>query len=208
MDSRADRDVDPDAPICIGMDYNANINWIVAGQPRNDQLLVLKSFYTKYERKIPALVQDFCAYYFHHRKKTIIYYYDTTALGSNFAVNEQDFHWNVVNEFNRNGWEVIDVYIGQPMRHDEKYLLINNGFAGGSVDGRKKEYVKAIQTAGVERGRNGFRKNKSGEKLAENEENLLEHRTDGTDAFDTLYIGCEKFPQDYTTSVISLTGIG
>ena len=23
----------------------------------------------------------------------------------------------------------------------------------------------------------------------------MEHRTDGTDAFDTLYIGCEKFPQ-------------
>ena len=34
-----------------------------------------------------------------------------------------------------------------------------------------------------------------GEKLAESEEDLLEHRTDGTDAFDTLYIGCEKFPQ-------------
>ena len=47
----------------------------------------------------------------------------------------------------------------------------------------------------VERGRNGFRKNKSGEKDDESEENLLEHRTDGTDAFDTLYIGCEKFPQ-------------
>lgn len=24
---------------------------------------------------------------------------------------------------------------------------------------------------------------------------LLEHRTDGTNAFDTLYIECEKFPQ-------------
>ena len=24
---------------------------------------------------------------------------------------------------------------------------------------------------------------------------LLEHHTDGTDAFKTLYIGCEKFPQ-------------
>lgn len=35
---------------------------------------------------------------------------------------------------------------------------------------------------------------KGGEKLAESEEDLLEHRTDGTDAFDTLYIGCEKFP--------------
>ena len=35
---------------------------------------------------------------------------------------------------------------------------------------------------------------KGGEKLDETEENLLEHRTDGTDAFDTLYIGTEKFP--------------
>ena len=26
----ADSDVNKDAPICIGMDYNANINWIVA----------------------------------------------------------------------------------------------------------------------------------------------------------------------------------
>lgn len=31
-------------------------------------------------------------------------------------------------------------------------------------------------------------------KLAESEEDLLEHRTDDTDAFGTLYIGCEKFP--------------
>lgn len=32
------------------------------------------------------------------------------------------------------------------------------------------------------------RKDKSGEKIAESEEDLHEHRTDGTDAFDTLYI--------------------
>ena len=37
--------------------------------------------------------------------------------------------------------------------------------------------------------------NKSTEKNPESEEDLLQHRTDGTDAFDTLYIGCEKFPQ-------------
>ena len=56
------------------------------------------------------------------------------------------------------------------------------------------DFILAIQAAGVSRGRNGFRKDKGGEKLAESEEDLLEHRTDGTDAFDTLYIGCEKFP--------------
>ncbi len=73
----------------------------------------------------------------------VIYYYDATALGSNYAVNDQDFHWAVVHEFERNG----------------------------------------------------FRKNKSMEKQPESEEDLLEHRTDGTDAFETLYIGCDKFPQ-------------
>ena len=47
---------------------------------------------------------------------------------------------------------------------------------------------------------------KGGEKLAESEEDLLEHRTDGTDAFDTLYIGCEKFPYHDTFS-LSMSGV-
>lgn len=116
IDSRADSDVDPDAPICIGMDYNANINWIVAGQPKQRRLNVIKSFYVKFERKIPALVEDFCAYYAKHRNKTVIFYYDATALGSNYAVNEQDFRWVVVHEFERRGWQVEAVYIGNPMQ--------------------------------------------------------------------------------------------
>ena len=200
LDARADKDVDPDAPICIGMDYNANINWIVAGQPRDRRLNIIKSFYVKFERKIPALVQDFCRYYAEHRNKTVVYYFDATALGSNYAVNEQDFRWVVVHEFERQGWRCEAVYLGNPMRHDEKYLLINQGFAGKQRlmpffnRSNNEDLVLAIQSAGVSHGRNGFRKDKSGEKLAESEEDLLEHRTDGSDAFDTLYIGCEKFP--------------
>ncbi len=198
--SLCDSDVDPNAPICIGMDYNANINWIVAGQPRNRRLNVIKSFYVKFERKIPALVEDFCRYYANHANKTVVFYYDATALGGNYAVNEQDFRWVVVHEFERHGWRVEAVYLGNPMRHDEKYLLINQGFAGKQRlmpffnRQNNDDLILAIQSAGVSRGRNGFRKDKSGEKLAESEESLLEHRTDGSDAFDTLYIGCEKFP--------------
>jgi hypothetical protein len=200
MDCRADKDVNPLAPICIGMDYNANINWIVAGQPEGRRLNVIKSFYVKFERKIPALIEDFCNYYMHHQNKTVVFYYDTTALGANYAVNDQDFHWVVCHEFERHGWQVEDVYLGNPMRHDEKYLLINQGFAGKQRlmpffnRQNNDDLILAIQSAGVLRGRNGFRKNKDGEKLEESEENLLQHRTDGSDAFDTLYIGCEKFP--------------
>ena len=212
LDSRADADVDPFEPICIGMDYNANINWLVAGQPRDGKLFVLKSFYVKYERKLPELVDDFCSYYAHHMKKEVVFYYDSTALGSNYAVNEQDFHWVIKDCLERHGWFVNDVYLGHPMKHAEKYLLINQGFAGKQqltpMFNRQNndDLILAIQSAGIIRGRNGFRKHKAGEKLAENEENLLEHRTDGTDAFDTIYIGCEKLPQhsfDAATSTIS-----
>ena len=214
IDCRADADLDPSAPICIGMDYNANINWIVAGQPRNGRLLVLKSFYVKYERKLTELINDFCMYYAHHHNKEIVFYYDSTALGSNYAVNEEDFHWVIKNNFEMHGWTVNDVYLGNPMKHDEKYLLINQGFAGRNklmpMFNRQNndDLILAVQSAGVVRGRNGFKKHKAGEKLAENEENLLEHRTDGTDAFDTLYIGCEKLPQrSYTDSAAGFSGI-
>lgn len=202
MDSRADIDVDPFAPLCIGMDYNANINWIVCGQPDEHlgQLKVLKSFYVKYERKIPALIDDFCRYYAHHRNKTVVFYYDTTALGSNYAVNNVDFRRTIIDEFRRHGWHVVDVPLGNPMKHTEKYNLINRGFAGLNrlmpMFNRQNndDLILAIQVAGVSRGRNGFQKDKSGERLAETEDDRLELRTDGTDAFDTLYIGCEAKP--------------
>lgn len=79
-------------------------------------------------------------------------------------------------------------------------MLINQGFAGNQLlmplfnRHNNDDLILAVHSAGVTHGRNGFRKNKGGEKLAETEEDLLQHRTDGTDAFDTLYIGCEKFP--------------
>ena len=50
----------------------------------------------KFERKIPTLIADFCTYYAPHANHSVIYYYDATALGSNYAVNDQDFHWVVV----------------------------------------------------------------------------------------------------------------
>ena len=98
------------------------------------------------------------------------------------------------------------------MHHDEKYLLINNAFAGEQRlmpffnRSNNEDLILAIQSAGVSNGRNGFRKDKSGEKLAESEEDLLEHRTDGTDAFDTLYIGAEKFPYHDSFS-LSMSGV-
>lgn len=194
--SLQDADVDRDAPLCIGMDYNANINWLVVAQPQGRKLRVLKSFYVKYERKLPELIDDFSVYYRHHRDRTVIFYYDSTALGSNYAVNDQDFRYVIIDELARRGWTVYDRYIGRPMNHIEKMLLINRGLAGqGGLmplfnEVNNEDLLISIKSAGVYNGG----KDKRGEKLAETEEDRLEGRTDGSDAFDTVYIGCTRFP--------------
>lgn len=201
-----DADLDRDAPICIAFDYNANINWLVAGQVQGDRLRIIKSFYVKYERKLPELVEDFCTYYRHQRKKTVVFYYDSTAIGNNYAVNDQDFHYVIREAFMKRGWSVEDVYLGTPMHHIEKHLLINRMFDGRArlipMFNREnnEDLLISVQTAGVYNGG----KDKRGEKLAETEEDQLQFRTDGSDAFDTLCIGCERMPhQSFDLYVLS-----
>lgn len=196
-----DGDVDLKAPISIAFDFNANINWLVAGQRDGIRLKVIKSFFVKYERKLRELVDDFCHYYRAHLTKEVVFYYDSTALGSNYAVSDQDFHSVIIEQFNKHGWQVEESFIGKPMKHTEKYTLIDQGFTGakGLIPVFNKENNEALLiaismaevsiTPGV-----GWHKAKGGEKLAETEEDLLEHRTDGTDAFDTLYIGNTLYP--------------
>lgn len=196
---RIDADIREDLPLCIAFDFNRNINWLVVGQADEDlaRMNTVKAFWVKYERKLPELVQDFCDYYASLPRKEVVFYYDSTALGSNYAVNDEDFRCVVEQVLAKNKWGVRSVYIGNPMNHGEKHLLINQGFAGQKRltpffnEENCQDLLVSIQTAGVYNGK----KDKRGEKLAETEEDRLETRTDGSDAWDTLYIGCELKPQ-------------
>lgn len=195
--SLMDADVDSDAPLCLAFDYNTNINWMAVGQPRADKLLVLKSFYVKYERKLEALVEDFCKYYRHHRCRRVVFYFDATAKQGAYAVDDTTFERVITDALRARGWFVTKVDIGRPMAQPLKHLLINRMLAGKAKlkpminRENNEDLLISIQTAGVYNGK----KDKRGEKLGETEENRLESRTDGSDAFDTLCIGCENFPQ-------------
>ncbi len=207
--SLMDADVNPKEPICIAFDFNRNINWMVCGQPEGDLLRVLKSFYVKYERKLEALVDDFCEYYRHHKNKSVVFYYDNTALNGNYAVNDHDFRWVIVDTLEKLGWTVEEVFIGRAMQHHEKHLLINRMFNGLETlmpvfnETNNEDLLISIQTAGVYNGK----KDKRGEKLAETTEDKLEGRTDGSDAFDTLCIGCERFPR-YSVTLFVTSSMG
>jgi len=211
ISSLQDGDLERNKPLCIAMDYNANINWIVTAQRTGGAMKVLKSFYVKYDRKLVELVEDFCNYYRHHKCKEVIYYYDTTALGSNYAVNSDDFASVVIKTFKNNKWTVKPMMIGNPIKHFEKHNLINMALKGQQgllpmINRNNNEpLILAMEQCGIYQGPNGFKKDKRGEKLNESEEDRLETRTDGTDAFDTLWIGMNNFPveQSFTAGMMS-----
>lgn len=199
-DSRTDADCDSGAPLVISFDANTMINWLVVGQVGKDgNLYVLKSFFVKYET-LDALIPLFDTYYRHHRHRQVYFVFDSTFKGQGYGSNtNEDFYVLITNLLMSCGWVVEQTYIGNPMHHVDKYHLINRMLVGKAMhqvfinQDNNPDLLLSIQTAAIY----NEKKDKRGEKLAETEEDKLEARTDGSDAFDTLCIGVEKFIPTY-----------
>ena len=118
-------------------------------------------------------------------------------MGNDYATHNEKFYQIIAGVLRRNGWLVSEIYIGKPMNHLEKQLLINRMFKGHAQhmilinQDNNEDLIISIESAGVYN--NG--KDKRGEKLIETDEDQLQNRTDFSDAFDTVCIGAEKFPQ-------------
>lgn len=204
-DCRMDSDCVNDLPLYLAFDYNANINTLVVGQVYQrdgvEAVNVIKSFYVKNERKLRELVDDFSHYYAPKRavNRDVVYYYDATAKqGASYALTDERFYQAVIKELERNGWNVTAIDMGVPEKHEVKHRIINNGLAGIEYPAirinqpNNPDLIIALQLCEVSIGYQGFRKDKSQEKKAETEDNLpLQQRTDFTDAFDSLYLGCK-----------------
>lgn len=204
-DCRMDADCVNDLPLYLAFDYNANINTLVVGQVYQrdgvEAVNVIKSFYVKNERKLRELVDDFSRYYSPKRavNRDVVYFYDATAKqGASYALTDERFYQAVIKELERNGWNVTAIDMGVPEKHEVKHRIINNGLAGIEYPAirinqpNNPDLIIAMQLCEVSIGYQGFRKDKSQEKKPETEENLpLQQRTDFTDAFDSLYLGCK-----------------
>ena len=204
-DCRMDSDCVNDLPLYLAFDYNANINTLVVGQVYQrdgvEAVNVIKSFYVKNERKLRELVDDFSHYYAPKRavNRDVVYFYDATAKqGASYALTDERFYQAVIKELERNGWNVTAIDMGVPEKHEVKHRIINNALAGIEYPAirinqtQNPDLIIAMQLCEVSIGYQGFRKDKSQEKKAETEDNLpLQQRTDFTDAFDSLYLGCK-----------------
>jgi len=210
-DCRQDADCIDVLPLHIAFDYNANITTMVTGQCYKrdgvEQLNVLSSMYALYDRKIHALVEDWNRYYAPHRAKqrTVYYYYDATAKFRGYAIEgSEDFRNTIIAQLKHYGWDVVGIDMGAPMRHHEKYKIINEALGGFTSPGirinmlRNEELIIAMQMTEIRERYSGqtktISKNKSGEKLADTDGGVpLQQRTDITDAFDSLYLGVKFY---------------
>ena len=209
-----DTDIIPGEALRIAFDYNSSVNAMVIGQTpsRNDTstLKIINSMYVKNNRKIESLCGDFCRYYEPHKESCndVIFYYDSTAKqGGSYASEQADetrFYNIVKRVLKRNGWNVIEVCMGRPMAHNQKFEFLN-----GCLEGRMKPFIRfniennhfltaSMEMTLVKQTTKGFMKYKDAEKLKNmeySEDGLPSQSgvTDITDAFDTLVIGVRYY---------------
>lgn len=212
-----DLDIDHKQSLNIAFDYNANINWVVTGQKGHingvECLMVLSSMFVKDDRKLRELCDDWANYYEPHRinNNRVNFYYNQTAKQKRYANNDQNerFYETVIASLRARGWNVNAIDMGEAMFQMSKFYLLDDAFKHRYDTKRGKpnlfpylnkdnnEYlIAAIENTETSDKYDGFGKNKSGEKKADSDDDRAEFRTDGTDAFDDLYIGMNNFYQE------------
>lgn len=156
------------------------------------------------------------------RNNKVIHYYDHNAKqGKNYAdenFERTQFHNIVFEELTQRGWEVQNVFTGQATKHYIKYQFMEEFLTGKTAHHLRMntencaDLVIAMRATQKIIGKQGPMKNKSGEKRnaetgelilqpiasqkgqdqSETVQDVKEYRTDITDAFDELIIGCHK----------------
>lgn len=213
-DCRNDGDVIDDKHLIIAFDYNAAICSVATAQVHGREMPTLSSMFVKTPRKLQELVEDWCDYYHYHPTHNVVYYYDSTAIFDT-PIGSESFADVVQRILTKRGWNVNAVYIGQPIKHQLKHNYIDMALKGNteylfpSFNKHNNEYLwMAMEQTGIKQGRNGFEKDKGPEKTPDSIEQPDEYKTHITDAWDTLFIGCNFYPVTYNTSLILPTSFG
>ena len=207
---KQDTDIDVNKPLYIAFDTNININWLVCGQPDYDknELLTLKSFYVKHPRMLVELCNEFADYYEPLPNKEVVFYYDHTFLQGKSSISVEGFYQVIERVLDSRGWYVTSKYIGQAPKHESKHKDIDQAFKGlrnlfpKFNQPNNEILLQSMEQTGTRVNTNGWGKDKTGEKKPETPQDPYELRTDGGDAWDTLFIGCNHHRVDtiYTGS--------
>ena len=199
LDCRKDKDLDPNAPLHIALDYNRRIHPIVVAQDNSKEIRALNGIHALYPDKLKEAVKKFNEYYKTHKRKLVYYWYDHTAIGGE---NETEKCQDVIDALEKDGWIVIAMYIGKAPGHETKYrmydhLLTEDGKYNRVLRVNRencKSLVHSIGMAEAEQRKDGFGKDKK----SEHDPNFpAEESTHYSDALDMIVYGMLESGLDY-----------
>ncbi|CAB4138850.1 hypothetical protein UFOVP350_13 [uncultured Caudovirales phage] len=194
-DSRQDADVDPDMPLDISIDYNAQFNCMVIGQASGNVYRLVNSLHVRHPLMLRDLVLKFKHYYRHHRDKYVRFYYDHTAKFSNASMPYN--YYEEVEELLRDrqggSWNVDMQYVGHTPSYQTRFELWNKILRNDRMTFlynriNAEFWSNSCMLAGIKRTSKGYEKDKTNERKAKHS-GAYERATHYSDAGDILVYG-------------------
>lgn len=195
-----ENDIDPNKPLIISSDYQHSVSPIPVAQigklPGSDKVTLnyVDEVYTLQPEGLRAAVRKFCTRFNSHGFKHVHFIYDHTAIGERQEADS--FHKIVVDELEKNGWTVWEVYTGQAPEHYQKHADTidwmnhsNEEDLEIKINVRCKKMIISITGSGAKIEGKKTIKDKSGERIKELDQSETTHFSD---AFDMINDGVLK----------------
>lgn len=204
-DCRWDRDLDLNAPLEIGCDYNIQIMWATVSQPGDWR--VMNEIYVEHPKKLSHLAEEIDRYYKPKKanNKVIILYYDHTATKRN-SVSDVTEKKELTRALTKLGWEVRPIYLHQLPTHDRRYHQFQKHFRppGSSDDipalsiARRCTYlIGALENTGTILTSGQYKKDKRDEKNESIDQRTTTHSTEAMDCLITGKLKRRTKESDY-----------
>jgi hypothetical protein len=208
-------DINPNAPLIIAMDYNWRITPMAVAQYNTipgapcRTLNIVAGIHTLHpDGGIEQTCRAFAQYFNNHQNKIVHYIFDHTTVSKSPVADP--YYEIATRTLQKEGWTVVQHYIGQAPVHGQKYETIMDLMNRTEEDSicineQRCEYmIKSIQQAGAITSGGKTKKDKSKEKDLSYP---AEETTDYSDAFDTLIWGTLHLKVVPPSSTIVGTGI-
>lgn len=210
LDCRKDKDLKPNLPLHISLDYNRRIHPLEVAQvdEADKEIRAINGMQVLYPLKLKDIIKEFNRYYKPHKanKSLVYYWFDHTAVGDQHETRICD---DVVNGLRKEGWTVVPMYLGNSgvtATHEARYrmwgkLLTEDGSYPYKFRINRENCNKtilSIQQAPAEKRKDGFGKNKKSE---QDPKFPADESTHHSEALDLLLWGIleSKIPFSTTT---------
>jgi hypothetical protein len=189
LDCRKDKDLNPDLPLHISLDYNRRIHPLEVVQKYPDEIRHIHGMDVLYPLKLKDIIIKFTEYYKPHKKKFVYFWYDHTAVSDQHETRQCD---DVVRGLRKAGWIVKEMYIGNSgtgATHKLRYemwghLLTEDGHYKEKFRTNRENCNKcilSIQQAEATQSKDGFAKNKKPEQDPKFPADEATHHTEALD---------------------------